>query len=495
MQRTCNPESRRPKPRGRVVVAENVSEEAHPSCRPGICKHGPFSGPFPRGIVRYPVGVTPGTRRLELAVFSARGVATHPLLPGSRLTVGRTDADIVIDDVAVSRRHAIFHAGPPGPPLEIEDLGSSNGTFVSPAAREAVAETADQKRVDVTGRRHVLAEGDTVFFGAAVVVVKSRPVLDVGEGAIVRDPALVRLYEEAARAAQMSLPILIVGETGVGKDVLARFIHERSPRAKQRLVALNCAALSETLAETELFGHEKGAFTGAQSSRPGLFESANGGTVFLDEIGELPLATQAKLLRTLESSEVQRLGSNKTIKVDVRFVSATNRDLERSATQGKFRQDLYFRVNGITLHVPPLRARTGEIAELAHRFLVTAAKQAGLAQPPTLSEEALAALEAYAWPGNVRELKFVMERTLVTAGDGPIRPGHLPSQIATPGASGAGSGGGAGGREEGATRERVIEALARCDGNQTRAAELLGVSRRTLINRMIEFGLPRPRKA
>ena len=433
--------------------------------------------------------VTQARRRLELAVFSARGVATHPLVPGARLTVGRADADIVIDDVAVSRRHAIFHAGPPGPTLEIEDLGSSNGTFVSPAAREAVAETADQRRVNVTGQRHALAEGDTVFFGAALVVVKSRPVLDAGEGAIVRDPALVRLYEEAARAAQMTLPILIVGETGVGKDVLARFIHDRSPRAKQRLVALNCAALSETLAETELFGHEKGAFTGAQTSRPGLFESASGGTVFLDEIGELPLATQAKLLRTLESSEVQRLGSNKTIKVDVRFISATNRDLERSAAQGKFRQDLYFRVNGITLHVPPLRARTAEIAELAQRFLVTASKQAGLAQPPTISEEAMKALEAYAWPGNVRELRFVMERTLVTAGDGPIRPEHLPPQIATATATA-----GAAERDEGATRERVVEALAQCDDNQTRAAELLGVSRRTLINRMIEFGLPRPRK-
>ena len=429
-----------------------------------------------------------GSRLLELAVFSARGVATHVLTPGTQLTVGRADADIVIDDVAVSRRHAIFHAGPP---LEIEDLGSSNGTFVSPAAREAVAETADQRRVNVTGKRHALGEGDTISFGAALVVVKSRPALDVGEGAVVRDPVLVRLYEEAARAAQMSLPILIVGETGVGKDVLARFIHERSPRAKQRMVALNCAALSETLAETELFGHEKGAFTGAQSARPGLFEAASGGTVFLDEIGELPLATQAKLLRTLESSEVQRLGSNKTIKVDVRFVSATNRDLQRSAAQGKFRQDLYFRVNGITLHVPPLRARIAEIGELAQRFLVAAAKQAGIAPPPAISDEAMKALESYAWPGNVRELRFVMERTLVTAGDGTIRPEHLPPQIATPAASGATGGG----RDEGATRERVIDALAQCEGNQTRAAELLGVSRRTLINRMIEFDLPRPRKA
>jgi two-component system, NtrC family, response regulator AtoC len=444
-------------------------------------------------------------------VFSARGAATHRLSPGAQLTVGRgEDADIVIDDVAVSRKHAIFHAGPP---LELEDLGSSNGTFVSKANAGNIdqtppgAKTADQKRVAVTGTRLQLGVGDSVSFGAALVVVRPARAAAVPaaspsqEGAVVRAPALVRLYEEAARAAQMSLPILIVGETGVGKDVLARFIHERSARAKRPMIALNCAALSDSLAESELFGHEKGAFTGAQQARPGLFESASGGTVFLDEIGELPLTTQAKLLRALESGEIQRLGSSKTLKIDVRFVSATNRDLEKSSAEGKFRQDLYFRVNGITLNVPPLRERVSEIAELAARFLAAASKQAGLAKTPELSGDALRALEGYAWPGNVRELRYVMERTLVTArdGDGPILPEHLPAQVRAPDrdrgqASQASAEVPASGREESATRERVIEALARADGNQTRAAELLGVSRRTLINRMIEFNLPRPRK-
>ncbi len=423
-------------------------------------------------------------RRLELAVYSARGVSTYALPPGKQLVVGRgDDADITIDDVAVSRRHAIFHAGPP---LEIEDLGSSNGTFVSRASTgsNAGAQTADQKRIPA--KRMELALGDTVHFGAALVVVKAATIAQPAPGIVIKDPALVKLYEEAARAAAMSLPILIVGETGVGKDVLARFVHERSQRAKKPFVALNCAALSETLAESELFGHEKGAFTGAVGTRAGLFETANGGTVFLDEIGELPLATQAKLLRTLESSEVLRVGSSKPIKVDVRFVSATNLDLERASTQGKFRQDLYFRVNGITLHVPPLRARKAEIVELARRFLEAASKKADFAKTPVLAEETIAALESYAWPGNVRELRYAMERALVTGSEGPILVEHLPPQMrgaTTPS-----------GKEEGATRERVIEALAKCDGNQTRAAELLGVSRRTLINRMIEFGLPRPRK-
>ena len=427
-------------------------------------------------------------RRLELAVYSVRGVATHALAPGKELVVGRgEDADITIDDVAVSRRHAIFHAGPP---LEIEDLGSSNGTFVSRASSaQAGAQTADQKRTAVA-KRMELGPGDTVHFGAALVIVKTASAaqaIAMPEGIVIKDPALARLYEEAARAAAMSLPVLIVGETGVGKDVLARFVHERSPRAKKPFVALNCAALSEALAESELFGHEKCAFTGAVQTRAGLFETAHGGTVFLDEIGELPLPTQAKLLRTLESSEVQRVGSSKPIKVDVRFVSATNRDLERASALGKFRQDLYFRVNGITLHVPPLRARRSEIAELARRFLESASKKAALASVPSLAPETIAALEAHAWPGNVRELRFAMERALVTGGEGPILPEHLPPQI-------RGAGTAAPAKEEGATRERVIDALAQCDGNQTRAAELLGVSRRTLINRMIEFDLPRPRK-
>jgi transcriptional regulator with PAS, ATPase and Fis domain len=270
--------------------------------------------------------------------------------------------------------------------------------------------------------------------------------------------------------------------------VLARFIHEKSPRAKKPFVALNCAAITETLAESQLFGHEKGAFTGAQQARAGVFESAAGGTVFLDEIGELPLATQAKLLRTLESAEVQRVGSMKTIKVDVRFVSATNRDLERASKQGAFRQDLYFRVNGITLRVPPLRERKSEIGELARRFLDAASRSVGRSAPE-ISADALRALEAYAWPGNVRELRWMMERTLVTAGDGPILVAHLPEQVVA-----EDEGGGTATGTEAATKERVIEALEKCDGNQTRAAEMLGISRRTLINRIIEFDLPRPRK-
>jgi DNA-binding NtrC family response regulator len=379
--------------------------------------------------------------------------------------------------------------------VEIEDLGSANGTFVSQprAAGKAHAATADNNRVRVS--RTGLAPGDSVFLGAAMIVVRTAAAETAPSSTssasatpVVRSAVLQRVYDEAARAARLTLPVLILGETGAGKEVLARFVHESSGRAKKPFVALNCAAINETLAETELFGHEKGAFTGAQQARAGLFEAANGGTLFLDEIGELPLATQAKLLRTLESSEVQRVGGVKPVRVDVRFVSATNRDLQQASAQGRFRQDLFFRVNGITLHVPPLRERTSEIAELARRFLANATKVAGLKGAPEIAPETTAALERYSWPGNVRELRYVMERTLVTAGDGPVRPEHLPPSVLSAVEP-------ASAKTDAATRERVIEALAQCDGNQTRAAEILGVSRRTLINRMIEFGLPRPRKS
>jgi DNA-binding NtrC family response regulator len=429
---------------------------------------------------------------LELAVFSTAGLSVHPLRAGAKVVVGRgAGVDIDLEDAGVSRRHAVFHVGPP---LEVEDLGSANGTFVSQASLHAGRalhhSTGDQTRTRVS--RTVLAPGDTVFLGNAIVVVRPTPVAvaarpEAPPPPIVHDPVLARVYDEAARAAQLSLPILLLGETGVGKEVLAHFIHQSSKRASKPLLALNCAALSESLAESELFGHEKGAFTGALQTRAGLFESASGGTVFLDEIGELPPTVQAKLLRALETSEVQRVGSVKPIRVDVRLVSATNRDLAREATAGRFRQDLFFRINGLALRVPPLRERRVEIGELAERFLATASRQAGLAATPAISEDAMRMLEAYAWPGNVRELRYVMERTLVMAGAGPVAPEHLPEQIRAvglPPSAGPGA----------ATRERVVEALEACEGNQTRAAEMLGISRRTLINRMIDFGLPRPRK-
>jgi len=463
---------------------------------------------------------------LQIAVFSGESVAVYALPPGGTLTLGRADNnDVCIDDSAMSRRHAVIHAGPP---LTIEDLGGANATHLSRAAdRGHGGETVVLRRL--SSERALLAVGDRLNFGAAVAVVRREPAPPGAAAAtggdddvVIRDAEMRRVYEQAVRAAQGRLSVLVLGETGVGKDVLARAIHRASPRAARPFLAINCAALSESLLESELFGHEKGAFTGALQTRPGLFESAEGGTVFLDEIGDLPMVIQVKLLRVLEQREVLRVGARTPRPVNVRFVSATNKDLEAASERGTFRQDLYFRLNGISLTVPPLRERGADIPWLVRRFLVTASRQMDRPTHPALSPKALTALQAYSWPGNVRELRNVMDRAVVLAPGDVILPEHLPPKLladavtpptSTPPPDGSPSAPTAGIRRtttragavtdaaerlrrelDEAEKPRISEALSQCDGNQTRAAELLGISRRTLINRIIEFDLPRPRK-
>jgi DNA-binding NtrC family response regulator len=484
------------------VVRANAGDTKRTATPPG-----PGS---PRILARVTTEATQGV--LQIAVFSGDAVAVHRLPPGGRLTVGRApDSDLCVDDHAVSRRHAIIHAGPP---LAIEDLGGANATMLSRAAeRGQGGETVALRRL--SSQRVALAVGDRLSFGAAVAVVRREPpppsAAPAGDDdVVIRDPGMRRLYEQAGRAAQGLLSVLVLGETGVGKDVLARAIHRASPRASRPFLAINCAALSESLLESELFGHEKGAFTGALQARPGLFESADGGTVFLDEIGDLPMVIQVKLLRVLEQREVLRVGARAPRPVDVRFVSATNRDLEAASAAGTFRQDLYFRLNGISLTVPPLRERPADVPWLVKRFLVTASRQMDRPAQPSLSPEVLASLQAYAWPGNVRELRNVVDRAVALAPGDVILPEHLPPKLVaappSPPPPGAGvlraparpaaSAAADRLRREVAEEEkrRILDALAQCDGNQTRAAELLGVSRRTLINRIIEFDLPRPRK-
>jgi two-component system, NtrC family, response regulator AtoC len=327
-----------------------------------------------------------------------------------------------------------------------------------------------------------------------------------------------RIRDLARRAAASSINVLILGETGVGKDVLARTIHRLSGR-RGAFVALNCGGLAPSLIESELFGHERGAFTGAAGSKVGLLESGNGGTVFLDEIGEMPAAQQAKLLRAIETREVLPVGGVKPRAIDVRFVAATNRDLEEEASEGRFRQDLFFRLNGITLAIPPLRERTSEIAPLAETFIRQACTE-GKRSPPTFSPAAMEHLLRYAWPGNIRELKNVIERALVLS-DGPeIWPEHLPldkmktmprvTNEDTPGRPVQGSsavleGSGFSGRgarrpavldelERQTERQRIVDALAANAGNQTRAAVSLGMPRRTFVSKLEAYGIPRPQK-
>ena len=244
--------------------------------------------------------------------------------------------------------------------------------------------------------------------------------------AIVADRRMQDLYRLAERIAAGNITVLILGETGVGKEVVAERVHRMSPRSQRPYLKLNCAALSESLLESELFGHERGAFTGAVGAKQGLLETAEGGTVFLDEVGELPHSIQVKLLRVLEERVVFRVGGLRPIPLDVRFIAATNRDLESEITRGTFRQDLFFRLNGATLVIPPLRERTQEIPNLARAFASQGARQMNMDTTPSIAPEALEVLLTYSWPGNIRELRNMIERAVLLCGRGPILPAHLP---------------------------------------------------------------------
>jgi two-component system response regulator AtoC len=312
---------------------------------------------------------------------------------------------------------------------------------------------------------------------------------------------LQQLETVLARVARGHINVFVTGETGVGKELVAERVHALSPRAGKPLVRLNCAALSETLLASELFGHERGAFTGADRAKPGLLEAADGGTVFLDEVGDLPMSIQPKLLRVLEDKIVTRVGAIKGRTVDVRFVAATNRDLEGEIAQGRFRADLFFRLNGFQLRVPPLRERRSDIIEIARGFLAQAAGEAGL-QAPELSSEVLEVLAGYSWPGNVRELRNVIERAVLLCVDGIITLEHLPidkmQQHVTQGASAFLATSAEDDALDAALaareRLRLEAALAQHGGNQTHAARALGISRGTLLARMDAYSLTRPRK-
>jgi len=442
---------------------------------------------------------------LQIVVFLGEEVRTYDLPASGEVTIGRDEGNTVrIDDPSVSRRHAVLRVAEK---IEIEDLGGANGIFVREKAGTGGAnETLGVRQL--VRRKADLAVGERILLGTASLVVRHAQAVDLPDiatgaaadaGAVVRDPAMRAVYEQAARAARASISVLLLGETGVGKEVMARAIHAGSPHTARPFMGINCAALAESLLEGELFGAEKGAYTGAVTARAGLFEAASGGTVFLDEVGELPLATQSKLLRVLEERTVVRLGSTRPRPIDVRFVAATNRDIEADSRTGRFRADLYFRLAGITLSIPPLRERPAELELLVQRFVAAACRDLDRTAPLRVSPEALALLRRHDWPGNVRELRNAIERAAVLCAGDTILAEHLPPGLSRPPAPRPDAAVPSGGRNlqgeiKSLERQRIIEALDRCGGNQSKAAELLGVSRRTLVSRMSEFELPRPRK-
>jgi DNA-binding NtrC family response regulator len=379
-----------------------------------------------------------------------------------------------------------------------------------------------QRIVDRLGQEGIVAQSGTACYpedartpdaiiARACALVRGAD--SVGPPLVLHNESMRRVYDLATRMAQGTISVLILGETGVGKEVLAETIHRLSPRSSRPFVRLNCGAFADTLVESELFGHERGAFTGAAQAKPGLLETAQGGTVFLDEVGELPLPLQVKLLRVLETREVVRVGGLKARTIDVRFIAATNRDLEADVLAGTFRQDLYFRLNGATIVIPPLRDRLSELGALTESFVLQICQQLGR-PAPSVAHEANSILERYSWPGNIRELKNVIERAVLLCPGDEIMPQHLPvekmgevlprnrpstrfpaavepsNHTDRPEISKATL------RSDKADEQRsqILDALAKCAGNQSRAAKLLGISRRTFVTRLDSLGIARPRK-
>lgn len=303
-------------------------------------------------------------------------------------------------------------------------------------------------------------------------------------GMIAKSPAMREVLERAARAAASDIAVLITGESGTGKELLADFIHVRSSRRDKPLVRVNCSAIADSLAESELFGHTKGAFTGADTDHPGYFEQANGGTLHLDEIGDMPPGIQAKMLRVLENAQVRALGSTREVPVDVRIVASTNRSLEEMAASGNFRSDLFFRINVLELHLPPLRERPEDIPALLRRFLAAQPEGAG----KRFSVEAEKRLHAYAWPGNIRELKNIVKVCSLLSPGMVIEAADLP-RVVRDGVAASTASGRVSGRLDETEKNAIRSVLDEVGGNRRQAAKRLGISLRSLYYKLDRYDL------
>jgi two-component system, NtrC family, response regulator GlrR len=411
-----------------------------------------------RAIVRVVDGPDRGAE-LELGERSLVVIGSH------------ADCDLVLTDTTVSRRHAELRLEPTG--YVLRDLGSTNGTTLGGVRIREIIFDRDPPPFEVGSSRLQLeiASEETPQVLSAV---------DNFGDVIGHAPEMRHMFALLARVAPTESTILLTGESGTGKEIIAQEIHRQSQRAGAPFVVVDCGSVAESLIESELFGHEAGAFTSAIHERAGLFADASGGTVFLDEIGELPLALQPKLLRALAEGEVRRIGASAPTRIDVRVIAATNRDLARSVAEGTFRADLYFRLAVVTVRVPPLRMRPGDIQSLAHRFV--ARMRSEEAARELLTPSVIAALTSYEWPGNVRELRNVVERLLTV--------GELASAVRTGGPSVP---------DDYHTSKRhaidrfersfVQGALDACNGVVTRAAERSGISRQMFYRLMRRHGI------
>jgi DNA-binding NtrC family response regulator len=422
------------------------------------------------------------TRELLVKVLRRDGYAVAEAGDGGEAieTIAHQPFDLVLSDIQMARASGMellerVRAVAPETPVILITA------FVEPgAAMDAIAKGAADylaKPVDVIALRSTVA-GALERRRLASENRQLRADSTRAKTLIGTSPMMIELYKQIAQVAATNATVLLTGESGSGKELVARTIHERSRRANAPYLALNCAAVTESLLESELFGHERGAFTGAQAAHRGLFQVASGGTLLLDEVGDVPLKMQAQLLRVLQEGEVRRVGGVTPIAVDVRVIAATNRDLANDVAEGRMRADLFYRLNVVHIHVPPLRERGDDVVLLARHLLARLAVVLG--RPiPDISDEALARLRAYPWPGNVRELENALARALAMSKNRIVLPGDLPPMV------------------EGETapptaldydwptldelQRRYIErVLARAGGNKTEAARILGVDRRTL---------------
>ena len=430
-------------------------------------------------------------RRFALLIFAPREAQLRVLDDGDSVVVGRREpAEVVIGEDAISKQHVRFTRR--HDEVWVEDLDSRHGTFMRGS------------RI----KHERLRAFDEVTFGNVRVVLAATAELDAApsrrepedaETPIVRNARMRQLYEQIERAARGQLPVLVLGETGSGKEHVVGAFHRASPRRQQALVAVNCAAIAPSLLESALFGHERGAFTGAHQRQIGVFERAHGGVLFLDEIGDLSASAQVALLRALETKKITRIGSTNEIAVDVQIVAATHCDLAGMVEDGSFRRDLYFRLNGVQLDVPPLRERVDEIEPMAQAFLERASADWNLA-PRALAADALLALQRCRWPGNVRQLRYAIERAALLASTSTISAGDLPSYVredvahASTCAQAEGSLALAtfdlGLKQQLKRYEHALieQALREVGGNRQAAAKLLRVPLRTLFRKLRSVG-------
>ena len=340
---------------------------------------------------------------------------------------------------------------------------------------------------DAAKLRELVVRCHKVSARTAAVAVTAPP-SDAAEHIVGESPRMLDAFKTIARVSRSTATVLVRGESGTGKELVARTIHDRSARAKGPFVAVNCAAIPENLLESELFGHEKGAFTGAISRRIGRFERATGGTLFLDEIGDMSLPLQAKILRVLQEREVERVGGSAPVKVDVRLIAATHRDLDKDVQAGRFREDLYYRLAVVTVQLPSLRERGNDLCVLAEHYLERYAREYG--RPVhAISREAMAVLRGYNWPGNVRQLRNVIESAVLLADGDALLPCHLPPELLRVEAQPEASDTGTLVTLSELERRHIQKVLAVSGGQMTVAAEILGIHRNTLRRKLAEYGI------